>query len=345
MKTLKNMKKILLTLFVLVMAGSAMAEEAMAEEAIAEEAIAGSAMAEEAIAESAMAEETMAGSAMADAWMVQTVPNPRNTNAKAYVANPDNILTEEDIAKLDKISSTLYQYTGVELVTVVLDDIGDATAFDFSYDLFNLWGIGDKDKNTGVMLFLAVKSREVEIRTGGGMEGLLTDYDCGEILDNDVLSFFRQGDWGGGLVSGATAIYDALTTDDARAELLLGYKPAEVSESPWDGLSLISLLLLLLALIVHFCRPKCPHCAFRDAKCKNTVEIRPTYTSKGAGTHHYTCRHCGHEWAVPYTIAKLVEASSSSSYGGGGSSRSYGGSSRGSFGGGRSYGGGAGRRF
>ncbi len=335
MKTLKNMKKILLTLFVLVMAGSAMAEETMA----------GSAMAEEAIAGSAMAEETMAGSAMADAWMVQTVPNPRNTNAKAYVANPDNILTEEDIAKLDKISSTLYQYTGVELVTVVLDDIGDATAFDFSYDLFNLWGIGDKDKNTGVMLFLAVKSREVEIRTGGGMEGLLTDYDCGEILDQYVIHFFREGNWGDGLVSGATAIYQELMTDEARAELLLGYKPAEVSESPWDGLSLISLLLLLLALIVHFCSAKCPKCAFRDAKCKDTVEIRPTYTSKGAGTHHYTCRNCGHEWTVPYTIARLVEASSSSSYGGGGSSRSYGGSSRGSFGGGRSYGGGAGRRF
>ena len=286
----------------------------------------------------------LAGSAMADAWMVQTVPNPRDTNAKAYVANPDNILTEEDIAKLDKISSTLYQYTGVELVTVVLDDIGDATAFDFSYDLFNLWGIGDKDMNTGVMLFLAVGSREVEIRTGGGMEGLLTDYDCGEILDNDVLSFFRQDDWGGGLVSGATAIYDALTTDEARAELLLGYKPAEVSGSPWEGWSFISLLVLMFSFLVHFCRPKCPHCAFRDAKCKDTVEIQPTYTSKGAGTHHYTCRHCGHEWAVPYTIAMLVKASSSGgSYRG--SSGGYGRSSRGSFGGGRSYGGGAGRRF
>ena len=345
MKTLKNMKKILLTLFVLVMAGSAMAEGDMAGSAMAEEAIAEGAMAEEDIAEGAMAGEDMAREDMARVWTANAVPNPRETDAEAYVADPDNILTEDDITKLELISAELYKNTGVELVTVVLDDIGDETAFYFSYDLFNLWGIGDKDKNTGVMLFLAVKSREVEIRTGGGMEGLLTDYDCGEILDQYVIHFFREGNWGDGLVSGATAIYQELMTDEARAELLLGYKPAEVSESPWDGLSLISLLLLLLALIVHFCSAKCPKCAFRDAKCRDTVEKKPTYTSKGAGTHHYTCRHCGHEWAVPYTIARLVEASSSSSYGGGGSSRSYGGSSRGSFGGGRSYGGGAGRRF
>jgi len=277
-------------------------------------------------------------------WTVETVPNPRNTDAQAYVANPDLILTTEDVAKLTKVSQMLYEYSGVELVTVVVDNIGDdLDAFDFSIDLFNLWGIGDKSTNTGVLIFLAVQQRAVEIRTGDGMEGLLPDITCGNILDNYAIPSFLEGEWGEGLVKSAVAIYNRLTTDEARAELLLGYKPQEATESPWKGWSIFSIAVLIIGLLVHVSRAKCPECHTRDTKCKDTVEHRATYTSTGLGTHHYTCRRCGHSWEVPYVIDKLVKSSSSGSGGGWSSGGSR--SSGGSFGGGHSSGGGAGRRF
>ena len=272
---------------------------------------------------------------------VAEVPNPRNVDAEAYVANPDGVLSSECVADLTQVSQILYEQTGVELVYVALESIGFEDAFDFSLDLFNTWGIGDKEKNRGVLVFVAMEYHDIQIRTGGGVEGLLPDATCSDILWGEMVPEFRNGDYDKGMLKAAIAIYEALTTDEAQAELLLGYKRQPVSESPFKGLSIVSLIILIITLITHFMQPNCPNCKKKGSTCKNEVIHSATYASAGNGIHHYVCSHCGHKWDVPYTIAKLTPPSSSSSRrsvrGG-----SYGG---GSFGGGRSFGGGAGGRW
>ena len=274
-------------------------------------------------------------------YTVKTVPNPRHTDAEAYVANPDGIISNDCVSNLTKISQMLYDQTGVEVVYVILGSIGYEDAFDFSLNLFNTWGIGDKEKNRGVLVFMSMEYHDIQIRTGGGVEGLLPDAKCSDIIWDEMVPEFRDNNYERGLIRGAIAIYETLVTDEAKAELLLGYKADPVSESPYKGLSIASLILLLLTLIVHWATPKCPNCQMKDNKCVDEVINRATYTASGNGIHHYTCNRCGHKWNAPYTIPKLTRSSSSSSSG-----RSYGGgSSGGSFGGGHSYGGGAGGRW
>lgn len=276
-------------------------------------------------------------------WTVKTVPNPRHTDANAYVANPDGVISDNCVGNLTTVSSTLYDVTGVELVTVVLNSIGDEDAFDFSLDLFNTWGIGDAEKNRGVLIFMSMEFHDIRIVTGGGVEGLLPDAVCSDIVWDVMVPEFRGGDIEKGLLEGAIAIYDHLTTDEAQAELLLGIKKEPVSESPYKGLSIVSLIVMLLTLLGHWAQPKCPNCQKKGSTYKDEIINRATYTSSGNGIKHYTCSHCGHKWDAPYTIPKKVHTSSSSggSYRGGGYSSGGGGS----FGGGRSFGGGAGGRW
>ncbi len=277
-------------------------------------------------------------------YTVETVPNPRHTDAEAYVANPDGIISSDCVNNLTQISQMLYEQTGVEVVYVILNGIGYEDAFDFSLDLFNTWGIGDKEKNRGVLVFMSMEYHDIQIRTGGGVEGLLPDAKCSDIIWDEMAPEFRENNYERGLIRGAIAIYETLTTDEAQAELLLGYKAEPVSESPFKGLSIISLIVLLITYLTYLVKPKCPNCKMKDNKHKDEIINRATYSASGNGIHHYTCNRCGHKWDVPYTIAKLTPPSSSSSSGG----RSYGGSSRssgGSFGGGRSFGGGAGGRW
>jgi len=276
-------------------------------------------------------------------YTVQTVPNPRLTDAQAYVANPDGIISADCVSDLTQISQILYEQTGVELVYVIVNSIGYESAFDFSLDLFNTWGIGDKERNRGVLVFVSMEYHDIQIRTGDGVEGLLPDAICSSVVWGDMVPEFRNENYERGLIKGAVTIYETLTTDEARAELLLGYKAEPVSESPFKGLSIASLIVLLLTLIVHWAKPRCPNCKKKDNKCKNEIVHGATYAAAGNGIHHYTCNHCGHTWSVPYTIPKLTPPSSSSSrsssYGGGYGSRG------GSFGGGHSSGGGAGGRW
>jgi uncharacterized protein len=67
-------------------------------------------------------------------------------------------------------------------------------------------GIGEKGKDNGLLVVLAVKDRAVRVETGYDLEGVITDGFAGETSRETMVPFFRTGDYGGGLVAGATRI-------------------------------------------------------------------------------------------------------------------------------------------
>ncbi len=66
-------------------------------------------------------------------------------------------------------------------------------------------GIGVKGKDNGVLLLLALDDREVWIESGYGLEGFVTDGFAGE-SSRAMVPFFRTGEYGRGLVAGATRV-------------------------------------------------------------------------------------------------------------------------------------------
>ena len=280
---------------------------------------------------------------MAEVYTPYMVPNPRTTDGKAFVADPDHLLSADERNAIQDAAEQLHTLTGVEMVTVLLDDIGEADAFDFAYDLFNEWGIGDSETNTGVLLFFTMQQHDIRITTGKGLEGLLPDAVCYDIIVDDIIPLLRQGQYGAGLLAGNQAVTQRLTTQQALQELLLGYRPKEPTEQPWKGLSLFALFIAMIAGLAYWAAPRCPQCKKKGARTKDEILVYATYTASGRGIHHHTCRSCGHRWDEPYTIAKRTRSTSFSGRGGGYSSS--GGTSGGSFGGGSTSGGGAGGKW
>jgi len=149
-----------------------------------------------------------------------TVPNPKISGQDSYVSNPDSILSADDVEYLNRCCRMLEDSTEVEMAIVVLDSIGGYTPFDFGYELFQRWGIGKAGRNTGVLITFALASRQVQINTGSGIEGVLPDARCSRIIEENMIPRFKMGDYGGGLCAGATAIYTICTNGDAPEELL-----------------------------------------------------------------------------------------------------------------------------
>lgn len=273
------------------------------------------------------------------------VPNPHSLDTACFVVNLDGVLSADAAESINQVSQKLYNFYGgnpkVELVVVALQSIGWADVVDWGVELFNLWGIGDAETNTGVLIVLAENSRDFRIITGEGAEGLLTDAKCTSIFE-DVKPLLADDNFDDGMLEAARLVARALTTDEAQAELLLGYHRKPASEQPWKGLSVCSIIGLLIWLLVWLSKPRCPSCRKRGSRCRNEILLNATTTSSGSGVRHYTCNHCNHEWDVMYTIPRKAAPSSSSGGGWGGSS---GGFSGGSFGGGHSFGGGGGGKF
>ena len=65
---------------------------------------------------------------------------------------------------------------------------------DYSLKLDRYWGIGQKDKNNGVLLVVAPNDRQAHIEVGHGLEGTITE-DFGEtIIDNYIVPELTKGD-------------------------------------------------------------------------------------------------------------------------------------------------------
>lgn len=67
-------------------------------------------------------------------------------------------------------------------------------------------GIGQKGKDNGVLIVLAVDDRQVRVEVGYDIEGFVTDGFAGEVSREVMVPFFRTGDYGRGLLAGATRI-------------------------------------------------------------------------------------------------------------------------------------------
>lgn len=67
-------------------------------------------------------------------------------------------------------------------------------------------GIGQKGKDNGVLIVLAVDDRQVRVEVGYDLEGFVTDGFAGEVSREVMVPFFRSGDYGRGLLAGATRI-------------------------------------------------------------------------------------------------------------------------------------------
>ena len=167
-------------------------------------------------------------------YVPQTVPNPKNATANGWVSDPSGYFSGTDLAEINEACDQLKQTVDVEVAVVMLPgyDRERYDRFDFCQELFNLWGIGGAEKNTGVLVFFAdgpEGHRDIRIHTGGGMEGLITDYKCSEYID-DAYPYLEKGEFAKGVKIIVRDIYNNLMSEESQSELLLGWKPQH--ESP-----------------------------------------------------------------------------------------------------------------
>ena len=284
----------------------------------------------------------------------KTLPNPKANDRYNYVCNPDEIVATNDVLLLNRLARYLEDSTEVELCVVAVNSIGENEAFDFCYELFQRWGIGKEGKNTGVLVFLAVESRDIRIMTGGGIEGILTDAVCNEIIQKTMFSPLRNADYSDALVLGALRIYEICTNGAVPEELrqmtsaTTRYHYADDSkDNAWvELLYFVGIPSLIFAVIIALLLmpKKCPKCGKRSLrKTSEQIINRATTRKEGLGVRSYSCQHCGHQEQKTYIIPKEVPTVV---LGGGGFRSGFGGGSfGGGFGGGSTFGGGAGGKF
>jgi uncharacterized protein len=122
------------------------------------------------------------------------------------VVDEAQLLMPAERASLTASLADLEAKTTDQFVIVTLKSLQGTTIEDYGYQLGRHWQIGQKDKNSGVLLIVAAAERKVRIEVGYGLEGTLTDALTKVIIENAIVPAFRSGNFAGGIKSGTDEI-------------------------------------------------------------------------------------------------------------------------------------------
>ncbi len=157
-----------------------------------------------------MARRVMRAAALAAALLVclwagrasaQPAPPPltQPVNDFAHVIDPQSART------IDALIRSLQRATGDVVVVATVDTFKPyATIDEYAVKMFENGGrgIGEKGRDNGLLVVVAVNDRRVRVEVGYELEQFVTDGFAGQVRDEDILPRFRQGDYGAGLVAG-----------------------------------------------------------------------------------------------------------------------------------------------
>ncbi|MEO0906145.1 MAG: TPM domain-containing protein [Pseudomonadota bacterium] len=124
-------------------------------------------------------------------------------------------ITDPKEADLTRTLETLEKDTGVQMVVATTPSLNGRTITDYSLDLANSWGLGNAERDDGLLLLVAPTERHVRIEVGYGLEASVRDEEASFIIRNEILPHFRSGEY----ETGITAAVDALIREVTPYEL------------------------------------------------------------------------------------------------------------------------------
>jgi uncharacterized protein len=165
------------------------------------------------------------------------------------VVDAANIISPAVEAELTGQLAALETQSQRQFVIATVPDLGGNDIADYGYRLGRHWGIGDDERDDGVILLVAPNERRMHIAVGYGLEPVLTDALSATIIRNDITPRFRDGDFDGGIRAGAAAIIRQLQLPAEEAATVAA---AAAQENEGDEGSAGFVLLIIFLIILFF---------------------------------------------------------------------------------------------
>jgi uncharacterized protein len=166
-------------------------------------------------------------------------PNPpRLVNDLAGVLSADqNQMLEDKLLAYNDSTST-------QLAIVLIHSTGEYSIDEYAIELGDKWGVGQANKDNGIMILAAIDDHRVFIATGEGVEGRMPDMIARRIVDNNIVPYFKNSDYYGGLNEAADVIFQTLTGE------FKGEGPQQVQRKGKGSLFFLPVLIILIIVIV-----------------------------------------------------------------------------------------------
>ncbi len=177
---------------------------------------------------------------------------PERPDPPRLVNDYANILTPDQLQSLESKLVAFNDSTSVQIAVVIVPTLGGYEKADYAQQLGQKWGVGGSKFNNGFIVLVKPKTAsengEAFIATGYGVEASVPDATASDIVNNEMISHFKQNDYYGG-INAATDVLMALVKGEFSAD----------SYSKKKGSSAIFVIIIIIVIIVLISRNKNNH--------------------------------------------------------------------------------------
>jgi uncharacterized protein len=135
---------------------------------------------------------------------------PEKPKFQTSVYDYSNLLSASQKNNLEQKLIKYSDTTSTQIVIAIINSTEGENINFLGAKWGQAWGIGQEKEDNGILILLAKDDRRIAINTGYGVEHLLTDAMSKRIIERDIIPYFKQNDYPGGLNRGADAIFEVL---------------------------------------------------------------------------------------------------------------------------------------
>jgi uncharacterized protein len=166
---------------------------------------------------------------------------------------PDSLLNDFtntlSPAEKSQLEGKLVDYdnsTSTQIAIVFIQSVGDYDIDDYGQRLGRAWGIGQKGKNNGILILVALKDHKVAIQTGYGAEGAVPDIITHKIIRDDIVPQFKLNNYYGGVSAAAGDLMRYMAGEYHGAP-----KPGAVGqENNGKGYGILIFIVIIILIII-----------------------------------------------------------------------------------------------
>src|ERR1700745_4412466 len=129
----------------------------------------------------------------------------------AYFNDYASVVSKEAASRFNEQLAQFERDTSDQVVVAVFPKMqSDSDIADYTQRVAQAWGVGQKDRRNGVVLFVFIQDRKMFIQVGYGLEGALPDATAFDITERHIKPLFRAGNYEAGLATGINLICKAI---------------------------------------------------------------------------------------------------------------------------------------
>jgi uncharacterized protein len=169
---------------------------------------------------------------------------------QGYVNDYANMISPSVKEGMENELKAFEQTDSTQIVILTIPSLEGEVIEEFGIKVGDVWKIGQKAKDNGLILIVSQQDRKMRIEVGRGLEGRMTDLMAGRIIDLVIKPRFNRGDFDGGFTAGVHAMIDA-----SRGEFKVEGTPGRQRQDNFS--SIISVLIfgsIIILILGSFSR-------------------------------------------------------------------------------------------